>query len=67
MTTKKTVQQTYGVSAKVTLEVSIPITAASFEDAAAKASLLEVSDFVEVQGELYDSEKPQIRSIYLND
>ncbi len=69
MATKKvsTATKTYNVTGKIRADVGIDISAPSWEEAVTKAGQLKLEDFVELLGDRYDSETPEIRTIFIND
>lgn len=59
--------RTYHVSAKLTLDVGMEIAADSLQDAAAKASALKITDFIDFKAldlDHNDSENPDVYSIW---
>ena len=63
---KKTLDS-YSIMAKIYVDVSIDISASSFEEALNKANELDVENFVEMLGECNDSKKPTVYCLYRND
>jgi len=66
MAAKKELSNTYTVYADLKLNVGLEIHATSLEDAVIQAMKLTTTDFVGINGEFMDDEKPFISGIYTN-
>jgi len=62
--TNKNTEQTFIVSAKIVVDVNLPVVANDLSEAGKKAESLQSTDFIEILGELNHIEGPNIWSIY---
>ena len=59
--------KTYTVSAKVSAELTLDISANSWDEACAKAKELSFDDFAAVVGDANEENPTELRCIYVND
>jgi hypothetical protein len=69
MATKKatTGTKSYNVTGRIRADIGIDISASSWEEAVSKAQELKIDDFIDIQGDHYDSQDPEIRTIFINE